>query len=334
VARQYPVLLLALAISGCSSQRANLGPPLDTAASVRPLHLRATSSTGGNLYVGNSGPVTVYAPGSTSPLRTLKHGYADGGLAFDAALNLFVADREKRLAIFPPGATLPDHYIRRSIDGAQGMVIDPQGRLYVDNYLGSSITVYATASRKFLRKIDVSYSMNDAVDRQGYLYVSWWYGEQGIGVQTYSPGGKKYLYDVFERGEDPMAIGVDSANRLYTTNYDEGTITVYKPHSQTAIRSVSTSVSFPGAVTFDASGNVYCACGAGVTEYTAGLGKRVRAITDGISSPQALVTDAVGNLYVANNYPDSVTVYAPGATEPSETITQGVYFPNALAIGP
>ena len=131
-----------------------------------------------------------------------------------------------------------------------------------------------------------------------------------------------------------MAIGVDSANRLYTTNYDEGTVTVYKPHSQTAIRSVSTSVSFPGAVTFDASGNVYCACGAGVTEYTAGLGKRVRAITDGISSPQALVTDAVGNLYVANNYLDSVTVYAPGATEPSETITQGVYFPNALAIGP
>jgi sugar lactone lactonase YvrE len=331
---RYAILLLALAISGCSSASANLSPPINTSASTQPLHSHALISSGGDLYVGNAGPVTVYAPGSTSPLRTLKHGYANGGLAFDSVSNLFVADREKRLAIFAPGATLPDRYIRRSIDRAQGMAIDRQGRLYVDNYLGSSITVYATGSRKFLRKIDVAYSMNDAVDRQGYLYVSWWYGGQGIGVQTYSPGAKKYLYDVYERGEDPMAIGVDSANRLYTTNYDEGTVTVYKPHSQTPLRSVSTSVSFPGAVAFDAAGNVYCACGGGVTEYTAGLRKRLRTITDGISSPRALVTDAADNLYVANNYPNSITVYPLGATEPSETITQGVYYPNALAIGP
>jgi hypothetical protein len=325
--------LAALLMCGCSGPAAPAAP----AAAIAPSSKAAThvaASAGENLYVANSGSVTVYPLGSDSPARSLKHARPNGGLVFDSAQNLFVGDGSGRVAVFPAGATLPARYIRRSIDGPASLAVDSRDRLYVDNYEGSSVTAYAAGTHRFLRKADVSYSMSLAVDADGYAYVAWWYGGQGIGVYAFSPGQKKLLYNVYEGGSDPMALGVNHAKELVTTNFDESTITLYQARSRTPLNSVSTAVSFPGAVAFDSSDDVYCACGGGVAEYSPDLKHVLRTISEGVDDPDALVVDSSGNLYVANLYGNSVTVYPPGSTKPSQTITDGVFYPNALAIGP
>lgn len=45
-------------------------------------------------------------------------------------------------------------------------------------------------------------------------------------------------------------------------------------------------------------------------------------ITHGIKRPEGLATDKNGNLYVANLKGDTITVYAPGATRPSLTLSE------------
>ena len=69
----------------------------------------------GNLYVENefSNNVTVYAPGSSSPLRT----------------------------------------ISQSVNGPDALLFDGSGNLYVANYDSATVTVYAEGSTKPLRTI-------------------------------------------------------------------------------------------------------------------------------------------------------------------------------------
>jgi hypothetical protein len=48
----------------------------------------------------------------------------------------------------------------------------------------------------------------------------------------------------------------------------------------------------------------------------------VGQITDGIDQPEGLATDSKGNLYVANLSGHTITVYQPGTTSPSLTLTE------------
>jgi hypothetical protein len=59
-----------------------------------------------------------------------------------------------------------------------------------------------------------------------------------------------------------------------------------------------------------------------------GSQKRSRTITDGVSTPDALAFDGLGNLYVANYGNATVTVYAPGTTTVSESISEGISTPS------
>jgi len=58
----------------------------------------------------------------------------------------------------------------------------------------------------------------------------------------------------------------------------------------------------------------------------------VGQITDGISEPEGIATDKNGNLYVANLTANTITVYKPGTTSPSLTLTESGG-PTAVAVG-
>jgi len=49
---------------------------------------------------------------------------------------------------------------------------------------------------------------------------------------------------------------------------------------------------------------------------------QIGEITDGIQGPRDITLDGAGNLYVANTNGNTVTIYAPGATSPSLTLSQ------------
>jgi hypothetical protein len=61
-------------------------------------------------------------------------------------------------------------------------------------------------------------------------------------------------------------------------------------------------------------------------------GTYIGKITDGIKWPEGLATDKKGNLYVANRHGNTITVYPPGATSPSLTLTESDK-PDDVAVG-
>jgi hypothetical protein len=63
-----------------------------------------------------------------------------------------------------------------------------------------------------------------------------------------------------------------------------------------------------------------------------GSNHRVGEITEGLGDPFGLFVDVQGNLYVANILNGTVTVYAPGATSPFETLT-GTVSPDNVVVG-
>ena len=116
------------------------------------------------------------------------------------------------------------------------------------------------------------------------------------------------------------------------------------------LRTITEGLSQPDALAFDGSGNLYVANAVGntVQVYAEGGSSPIDTISDGVYRPDGLAFDSSGNLYVANNFPKTkgrrhivkcdgetgiwtVTVYAPGSTQPLRTISKGPCFPDALA---
>jgi hypothetical protein len=148
--------------------------------------------------------------------------------------------------------------------------------LYVANYDGNSVTVYAQGSGSVLRTIShgVYHPLALAFDGTLNLYV----------------------------------VNVPASSGYY------GDVTVYARGSKKVLRTISQGVNGPDALAFDGSGNLYVASSGGntVTVYAPGSKKVLRTISEGVGFPDALAFDGSGNLYVANANNDTVTVYAPG----------------------
>lgn len=58
----------------------------------------------------------------------------------------------------------------------------------------------------------------------------------------------------------------------------------------------------------------------------------VGSITSGLSGPQGMAVDSTGNLYVSNSSAATVTVYPPGSSQPSLTLSQDLVTPAAVAV--
>jgi DNA-binding beta-propeller fold protein YncE len=91
------------------------------------------------------------------------------------------------------------------------------------------------------------------------------------------------------------------------------------------------------ALAVDSTGLLYVAnsrYGSGwVSVYAPGSAHPTQRIRDGINRPTDLAIDPSNNLYVANANANSVTVYSPGGAKLLYTITKGLKFAEALAIG-
>ena len=116
---------------------------------------------------------------------------------------------------------------------------------------------------------------------------------------------------------------------LFVSNQSNSAVGIYsirKIKSNPAAKaSLPASSGCPYQLTIDKHGTVYVPnnCGGNsVDEFPKGSTTSNLTITNGISNPLGTAIDSSGNLYVSN-FPAAITVYAPGATTPSETITGG-----------
>jgi DNA-binding beta-propeller fold protein YncE len=83
----------------------------------------------GNLYVANAGDndVTVYAPGSTSVLRTISQGVSvPDALGFDGSGNLYVVNYKRRtVTVYAPGKTSVLRTISQGLVNPRALAFGP-----------------------------------------------------------------------------------------------------------------------------------------------------------------------------------------------------------------
>lgn len=194
-----------------------------------------TADRDGNLYVMGSinhyasRGIAEYAPGTTTPSRTLQGVTQPTAMVTDPTANLFVADvavnPSGAVLEYPPHATMPSAKIVSGIHSPHALAEDNAANLYVLNVLGAtsscknSITEYPRGASTPSRKLALqgcSRSNAMAVDaRRSRVYVVTGNGQQ---VAVYGKNSTHPIR-VLKNGIDyAYALAVDGRGYLYVAN--------------------------------------------------------------------------------------------------------------------
>jgi WD40 repeat protein len=346
----YSCGCLAVALVGCSSRGLELTPapppPIDAS-------LLSAKADWKNLYVANNGnnTVTVYAPGSTSPLRTLNNLNGPESLAIDPGGDLFVTqDGANKVSVYPPGGVTPSLTISQGIRFANRDPIAVNGKYLAVGNSNNTVGVYDSKNGTLLGTIseEVSNPIALAFATNGDLYVAnnCCVGSLDSGTVTsyaISGDGKGTLLRsiALPKEQAPLTIALDGENNLYVSTDYFGTgdtrysIRVYAAFTTRLIRTIVQGIYYARDLAFDQAGTLYVSNYYVVTEYAKNKTRLLRTIYRGLNYPGDLALDPSANLYVGNEGDtEEVAVYAPHGTKPSHLIKSGIEAPAGLAIGP
>ncbi|HET6276149.1 MAG TPA: SMP-30/gluconolactonase/LRE family protein [Candidatus Cybelea sp.] len=292
--------------------------------------------------------VTIYAPKSTLPLRTIRTSYHQPGeIDFDANGKAYIdVDRDVNVYAKHSAKRL------RTLGGAAGtMRFDAAGNLYSaqQKYDGSGgrVLIFAAGAMKPSYAITKGiYSPGaltiDAADSD--LYVA---NSSHNDIAVYAPGRREpsRTIAVATGLEDPQAIAFDRDGNLYAANTYESTVTVYAPGSSKAERTIVKGVVNPSALAFDSTGNLYVAnvygnegggeVGGAISVYAPGISKPFLSLVALRGAKYSLGFDRAQDLYVASGCPyqnEPIAVYAHTSPSVLRTIAHGVSFPCAIAL--
>ncbi|MBV8432848.1 MAG: hypothetical protein JO029_01055 [Candidatus Eremiobacteraeota bacterium] len=345
-------LCLSSLLTGCSTSGEGAVPQAATkSAAIAPF-----GNKGGYLYALNQdggqsgkGSVTVYAPGGSTPVRTITAGIDDPvALALDPTGNVYVANiggsGNGSITVYRPRSTSVWHTIRSGLHfPPNALAFDPAGDLYVAD-IGYFI-VYGpgrvTPKQVVRLNYPHGYGANSIAVRNGYVYAVG--TEQncelpGGCVAVFKAGASSPAY-VITKGIDinngvdyPQEVALDAKGDLYIANFSADTVTEYARGEKSPKRTIANAgLGAPGVLAFDRSGNLYVG-GNAIAEYAPNDGTPIRTIEG--EAPWAFAIDATGDLYEGNvEGLDTIGVFGPSGTSPSRKITQGVDQPVALALG-
>jgi sugar lactone lactonase YvrE len=172
------------------------------------------------------------------------------------------------------------------------------------------------------------------VDSQNILYVANEPNKYPASVTEFKPGASSPFFEISSFKGYPESVAVDAKQDVYVNEsvQDEGFVQEFAPGSHTAERTIDTGVGgyafTPGSMTFDPQGNLIVAEQAGldlqIVKIAPGALKATPVNLDlegnNINGP-GMGMDKAGNMYVASGEGATVSVFAPGQTEPSRTIS-------------
>jgi 6-phosphogluconolactonase (cycloisomerase 2 family) len=250
----------------------------------------------GDLYVANSHGVTEYPPAAKSPSRVLR-GTNYPAMALDSAGDLF-AGSGHAIDVYTPGATSPSRQITYDVNGPTAMLFDSSGNLYVANQGADpdpAVEVYAPGQSIPTRSI-VGFSgpVAMALDHEGNLYVA---DRDAKMISVFAAGTASLLRTLQVAVPSvPSSLAFDTSDHLYAADQDSvsGQIDVFKSQSSTILRT----------------------------------------ITSGVDGPEALTLDSQGRLYVANLGNNTVTAYAQNKNVVAQSYSQFINVPTAVVVGP
>ena len=171
------------------------------------------------------------------------------------------------------------------------------------------------------------YVVNDGAGLPGGYVTVYAAGSSGNAAPTGTiPTGGIIGSNTGLNGPSGIALGPD--DKIYVTNSNGNTITVYSPGASgnvtplATISGAATGLNDPLAIAVDTSGKIFVANGLSdsLTVYAAGANGNVAPIAiisgsnTGLSNPNGLFVDPRDNIYVANFDDNSVTIYAAGSS--------------------
>jgi hypothetical protein len=217
-------------VLGGPQHRALYEYQIGTTGSIREFNVpgqffSVTTDSSGNLYLGTGRSVLVYAPGGTSPERTITKGInGPVALAVDSQGSLYVANDNfsnkhihlDNITIYDPGASAPSRKITGYVTNPLVIHVDPSGNLGVLNG----------------RANDPSTPPN---------------------ITIYARGGSSPLKFVTQGINAPTSFAFDASNNLYVSNHgatysDPGSITVYAAGSYSLTRTITKNIKQPTSV--------------------------------------------------------------------------------------
>ncbi len=172
------------------------------------------------------------------------------------------------------------------------------------------------------------------VDNKNVLYVANEPNKYPASVTEFKPGASSPFFQITSFKGYPQSVAVDAKQNVYVNESysDEGYVQEFAPGSTTAERTIDTGVGgyafSPGSMAFDRRGNLIVAEQAKlelqIVKIAPGALKAVPLNLDlkgnNITGP-GMGIDKAGNLYVASSEGLTVSVFLPGQTEPSRTIS-------------
>ncbi|HEY1883253.1 MAG TPA: (2Fe-2S)-binding protein [Candidatus Cybelea sp.] len=188
----------------------------------------------GNLYVAHfhSDGVSIFAPGSGTPLRTIKKGISTPfAMAFDAFDQLYVANHgANSVTVYAFGSIVPDRTVSKFVSHPTSIAIDGLNNLYVANSTDDSVSIYgphdAQPKRELFRGVFRPTSL--AIDSFDNLYV----GNSAAGhgsVSVYAPKSGRPIQTLCPGITIPVAMGFDAHGSLYVANTNSKKIPIFPP---------------------------------------------------------------------------------------------------------
>lgn len=170
------------------------------------------------------------------------------------------------------------------------------------------------------------------VDSKNVLYVANEANALPASVTEFKPGASSPFFQISAFKGNPGSVAVDASGTVYVNEnvQDEGWVQVFAPGKSVPERSIDTGVGGyafdPGGMAIDPQGNLVVAEQAKLALHLVKIAPGSSVATPmnlnltNIAGP-GIGIDKTGNLYVANSFGASVSVFGPGQTQASRTIS-------------
>jgi hypothetical protein len=193
----------------------------------------------------------IYIKGLQTQVEKINR--SGSGLAIDSSDNVYLGQTGV-ITVYAPRAIKASRTITDGVGEVSRLAIDASGNLYDSNFqLGScgNVTVYNAATGALENTITdgVCTPVGLAFDSSGNLYVgNWGNGKTSKPSVTVYAAGTGALMETITQGiNDPIALAIDPSNNLYVANQadNSSSVTVYPPNQTSPSQTLTKGIDFP-----------------------------------------------------------------------------------------
>jgi len=222
--------------------------------------------------------------------------------------------------------------VASGLTGADAMVFDASGNLYVSNYDAGKIGKY-NSSGTFVSYFGTGITMSNpssmVFDSQGNFYVL---DKGNRALYKFNSAGAYQSTIVSGLSTTAYGMAIDASDFIYLADYGNNTVKKYNTSGTLQLSLPTTNLSSPSGVTVDQSGFIY------VLNYGNGrVGKYTSAGTlvsatfiTGLNGPWVITCDGGGNIYIGDSGNSIVRVYNSSGAQLTTISNSTISAPDGL----